>query len=222
MSAQIFVIGHRKPDTDSSTSAVAYARFLNASKRYPERAVAVIPGEMTPQAKWVFQFAGVDVPDKIETLAPRVKDVAEMNPLVLAEGQRLRDAVDTLIRSGHSMLPIVDSQNRLCGIFSNREDVCRLLLNLDVAPIAGSLLAWPDLVQLPGCQKFGRTSVEDECGRIVVAIAGDSQWMNTVSADDVLIAGGLEVLDQISKERQPSRIILIGEQNTEKLERELD
>lgn len=212
MPDQIFVIGHRNPDTDSSTSAVAYSRFLNTTNRYEELAVPVIPGQLTPQAKWVFQAAEVEYPERVETLAPRVADVLNPDFICLQETDRLRDAVDALIRNRCSMLPVVDSENRLKSVFSNREDTARLLLNLDVAQILGSLLTWTDLTQLPGAEVLGNAQVADECGSLVVALGGSSEWPNLVARDDILVVGSIDALCEVPVNDCPTRLILVSSQ----------
>ena len=133
----------------------------------------------------------------------------------------MRDAVDTWIRSRYSRLPIVDEQNRLSGVFSNREDTVRFLLNLDVNPIAGSLLTWHDLNQLPGSKVIGATDVPTHCGSIILALAGDDQWPHNVRADDILIAGSVDVISQLPADRQPCRVILVNGHHTECLRDQL-
>ena len=212
MSDKIFVIGHRNPDTDSSTSAVAYSRFLNMAQRYDEPAVPVVPGRLTPQARWVFDTAGVEYPERVETLAPRVSDVLNSDFVALQETDRLRDAVDALIRNECSMLPIVDRENRLKSVFSNREDTARFLLNLDVAPILGSLLTWTDLTKLPGTELVGNANAPDECGSLVVALGGSTEWPQQVAQDDILVVGSIDALCEVPVHDCPSRLILVSSQ----------
>ena len=66
MTHPIHIIGHRNPDTDASTSAVGYARFLNAVERYDVRVKAAVPGQLTPQARWVFDQAEAEPPRSLK------------------------------------------------------------------------------------------------------------------------------------------------------------
>ena len=209
MSHRIVIIGHRNPDTDSTTSAVSYARFLERIGRYEEEIQPVVPGEITPQTRWVFEQAGVDLPEQVDTLSPRVKDVMCTSMETLHSSDRLRDAIDLLIRSSHSMIPIVDQQGRLESVFSNREDFSRFLLSLDVAPIAESLLTWEDLCQLPGATCLGRRDDERPCGRIIFAMAAGSEWQHDVCKDDILVAGSIDVLSEVTLDHCPDRVIVV-------------
>lgn len=211
MSHRIVIIGHRNPDTDSTTSAVSYARFLERIGRYEEEIQPVVPGSITPQTRWVFETAGVPLPEQVDTLAPRVKDVMCTDVETLSASDRLRDAIDLLIRSSHSMIPILDDRGRLESVFSNREDFSRFLLSLDVAPIAESLLTWDDLTRLPGAECIGRDDVKPSCGRIIFAMAASDEWQHEVTKDDVLVAGSIDVLSEVSMDHCPNRLIIVAQ-----------
>ena len=210
MSQPVFVIGHCNPDTDASTSAVGYARFLNETERYDQRVIPTVPGQLTPQAKWVFRQAEAQPPIVTETFAPRVRDVACRNPEQLSVNDRLGDGIDMLIRSGHSMLPVVDEDGRLHGVFSNREDVSRFLMNLDVVPLAPGLLTWQDLVKVPGMHVCGEQCEEAAIGSLQISLAGDDEWIADSSPDDILICGHPNMLDQVPVGRRPKRIVCVS------------
>lgn len=224
MSHRIVIIGHRNPDTDSTTSAVSYARFLERIGRYSEDIHPVVPGQITPQTRWVFEQAGVDLPEQVDTLAPRVRDVMTTDVETLRSDDRLRDAIDLLIRSSHSMIPILDDQGRLESVFSNREDFSRFLLSLDVAPIAESLLTWHDLTSLPGATCVGKADADRACGRIVFAMAASQEWQHDVNKDDILVAGSIDVLSEVTMDHCPDRVIVVtgqplSDRHLERIER---
>lgn len=215
MSNPIYIIGHRNPDTDASTSASAYAGFLNAVERYDGQVIPAVCGPLTPQARWVFQQAGVEAPTLIETFSPRVRDVMHSEPIHLTQHQRLGEAVDKLIRTGHSMLPVVNDDGQLVSVFSNREDVSRFLMGFDVVPMAATLLTWSDVVEMPGMSVVPNDKTiesDSDCGNLVIALSGDDVWSSTISQDDILICGNASILSTVSADRRPNRIVIINDQ----------
>ena len=70
MSDVIYVVGHKKPDTDSVCSAIAFAYLLNEWKKggckimnVDKEAVPIIQGEPNAETKFVLEKFGVKVPE---------------------------------------------------------------------------------------------------------------------------------------------------------------
>lgn len=72
---KIYVIGHKNPDSDSICSAIAYANLKNkiaGEERYvPKRA-----GHTNRETKYILKTFGVPKPGYVDTLEPRVREVA--------------------------------------------------------------------------------------------------------------------------------------------------
>ena len=69
----VFVIGHKNPDTDSICSAIAYANLKNKisdGNYVPKRA-----GEVSNETQYVLDFFGVESPAFINHVGTQVKDV---------------------------------------------------------------------------------------------------------------------------------------------------
>lgn len=208
----ILVVGHRNPDTDSCVSAWAYARFLNQSQRYTQLATALIPGEPTPQARYVFERAGVQLPPSIDSLRPRVADVANYDFKFLHQSDRLRTAIEALTRHDVSMLPVLTDDGSLYGVFSNRAELGRLLLGFNVAPLLSTLMTWGDLANMPGMYSLGAAPDHERLdGTLHVAILGERGWPQQADPDDVVVFGRLPDWTAISGSIR--RIIVLGEEN---------
>ena len=69
----VIVVGHKNPDTDSICSAICYAslkRKLTGNDYIPCRA-----GEVNNETQYVLQRFGVEAPQFIASLEPRITDV---------------------------------------------------------------------------------------------------------------------------------------------------
>ena len=70
----IYAIGHRNPDTDSICSAIAYAnlkRNMGCENVVPARA-----GSVNKETKYALEYFGVEAPQLVSDIYPRVKDIA--------------------------------------------------------------------------------------------------------------------------------------------------
>ena len=79
MARPIIVVGHRNPDNDSISSAVAYAHLKNELARRSGRTdVEYVParlGQMPPESAWVLEKNGLEPPRLIGHVHLRVSDV---------------------------------------------------------------------------------------------------------------------------------------------------
>jgi len=209
----VLVLGHKNPDTDASTSAHAYASFLSRTGAYEGRVIPAVLGPLPPQSLFVFAESGADPPPMVEDLYPRVCHVATREVTTLGVEDRLSDAVEMLIRTDLSMLPVLDASGRLAAVFSHRTDVSRFLFGFDVIPLLGRLLTWTDLTGMPGARPVGAASAADSIdGRLVVALEGDAGWKAELEPDDILVCANLGVLSGIDDRRLPRKVIVVAQE----------
>ena len=69
----IFVIGHKNPDTDSICSAICYANLKQ--KITGDTYIACRAGAVNNETKYVLDSFGVEEPQLVQSLEPRVADV---------------------------------------------------------------------------------------------------------------------------------------------------
>lgn len=148
----------------------------------------------------------------VENVLPRVCDVATREVDALSVNDRFRDAVELLIRSDRSMLPVLDGEGKLHSVFSHRRDVSRFLFGFDVVPLLSRMLTWSDLLQLPGGAGLGRAPESPELrGQLRLALGGDRSWSARIERDDVLVCGDISLALGLPPERFPRWIVLVSE-----------
>ena len=121
---QIYVIGHKRPDTDSIVSAVAYAELLH--RQGQDDVVAARQGDPWPETQYILDRFDVPVPELVEDVRPCVSDVmtskvtcADPNESVYQIGRRMRE---NQIRA----IPLVHGEGFLQGLITV-EDFSRFL-----------------------------------------------------------------------------------------------
>jgi manganese-dependent inorganic pyrophosphatase len=111
----LYVIGHRNPDTDSVVAAAAYAELLRRQGE-PGLVMAARAGPMRPETVHLLRRFGVEAPELVEDLRPRVGDVMTSPAQTAHEGDSLFEVGTRQLDMGMRPLPVVDDAGRLRGI----------------------------------------------------------------------------------------------------------
>ena len=129
MDLPTIIVGHRNPDNDAISSAVAYAYFKNEmAKRNNEvdadgdlvRYVPARLGPMPPETQWVLERNGIEPPMVISHVYPRVSDVMTRNPFTINENSHLLEAGRLLHQHNVRSLVVVDDEGRYKGLITTR------------------------------------------------------------------------------------------------------
>jgi len=126
---KIYVIGHKNPDTDSIVSAIAYAELKKAlgyDNYIPARA-----GKVNIQTAYILERFGVDEPEFISDLVPRVRDHMNEEPDTLSHNTPLWEAMQVLNTKKFRMLPVVDDDNKYLSTLHYNTFAENLLKKID-------------------------------------------------------------------------------------------
>ena len=111
---EVYVIGHKNPDTDSICSAICYARFKNSvtgtNDYVPKRA-----GHLNEETQFVLSKCGVKAPMYIKDVRPQVKDIDIRKIDGIDENYSVRNAWKLMKELDVVTLPILE-ENRLKGL----------------------------------------------------------------------------------------------------------
>lgn len=113
----IFVIGHKNPDTDSVCAAYAYAYLKNKIDNQ-NNYISVRCGNLNKQTSFVFKHLNLEPPLLIKDIYPKVKDVMTKNVVSVNENAPLFEVMDNIKNKNIRVLPVVDRENNFKGIVS--------------------------------------------------------------------------------------------------------
>jgi manganese-dependent inorganic pyrophosphatase len=116
MQKQIYVIGHRNPDTDSVASAIAYAEFKR-SFGFANVSPA-IAGTPNPQTRYILERLQIPLPIRLSDVHPKVRDVLNRQPVTARPSTSLKGALELFHQHAIRVLPIVDNSRLPVGIVS--------------------------------------------------------------------------------------------------------
>lgn len=116
MGKQIYVIGHRNPDTDSVAAAMAYAALKRMQGH--TAVTAAMAGAPNPQTRFILERLGLEPPLYLADVHPKVRDVLNPRPITAGTALTLKEALELFHRHTIRVLPVVDDRNVPIGIVS--------------------------------------------------------------------------------------------------------
>jgi manganese-dependent inorganic pyrophosphatase len=114
--SEIFVIGHRNPDTDAICSAIGYAEFKRRTGM-PE-AVAARCGDTNERIDFVLKTFGVCSPKFIADVSPKVRDVMQSEVLSVSPDATAAEALGLMDERDIRVLPVLDAKGKCRGLLS--------------------------------------------------------------------------------------------------------
>jgi manganese-dependent inorganic pyrophosphatase len=208
MGRQIYIIGHKKPDTDSIVSAVAYAELLR--RQGQENVVAARQGEPWPETQYILERFGVPTPVLVEDVRPCVRDVmaskvvtADPNESVYQIGRRMREH---RIRA----IPLVDGGGQLQGLVTV-EDFSRLLFEeMDPTVLDQVPLSLDNLLAILGAKLVVRAPSRRLRDKVMVGAMSVETMRQRLEPGILLVMGDRPDAQRAAIERGVAALVVTG------------
>ena len=114
--SEIFVIGHRNPDTDAICSAIGYAEFKRRTGM--AEAVAARCGDTNDRIDFVLNTFGVPAPRFVADVSLKVSDVMQRKILSVTPDATAAQALHLMDERNIRILPVLDKERRCHGLLS--------------------------------------------------------------------------------------------------------
>lgn len=184
----VYVIGHKNPDTDSICSAICYAQFKNrlmGTQDYvPKRA-----GHLNEETQFVLSKCGVKAPDYIKDVRPQVKDIDIRKISGIDEDYSVRNAWKLMKELGVETLPILE-EDKLKGLVTIG-DVAKSYFEMydsDILSVSGTSLK--NIVEtLKADIITGDANKYFHKGKMLIAAANPDMMESMIDEGDLVILG---------------------------------
>ena len=167
MTDKIYVVGHKSPDTDSVTSAIAYANLKNALGM--KEAVAAAAGDINNETKFLLDYFKVPYPEKLTDATDK--------KLILVDHNEMAQAVDKLnmenivevvdhhkiggLATGKPIFFLNEPVGATGGIIANLYEQNKVPISKEMAGLMMSaILSDTVLFKSPTCTPRDKASVE--------------------------------------------------------------
>lgn len=160
---EIYVSGHRNPDTDSIVAAMAYAKLRNALGDREYKAVRI--GALNDETKHMLDHFGFEPPEYIKSMRTQVRDLDFDRPPELNCSVTMDLAWRTMRDGEIATMPIVNDDGTLYGMLSAGD-----IASYDMETINQNYIDELPVFNLISVLE-GR--LVNECSSIVDSVSGD-------------------------------------------------
>lgn len=186
---EVYVLGHRNPDTDSICSAIAYADVKN-KENDGNHYVAARAGQISSETSYVLQRFGMRQPTYVNNIGTRVHDMEIRKIPGINEGISMKKAWSMMAEMNAVTLPIVDRDNVLDGIITINDIATSYMENQDSTMIAKAKTPYCNILEtLEAKMLVGDPDAVFEHGNVVIAVANPDVMENYIEKDDMVITG---------------------------------
>ena len=185
---QIYVTGHRNPDSDSVVSAMAYAALCNAvgDRQY----VAARLGHLSDETKLILNRFGFEPPLLIKNMRTQVQDLDFDVPPILHEAVTVNRAWSAMGEDSQiSAIPITDDEGRLRGMLT-AGDIAGFDMETIENPVLWEVPLFNILSVLEG-QLLSETEkvINTITGQVILALPQGGEPFPVRQQDTILICG---------------------------------
>src|SRR5574344_78496 len=110
---KIYIFGHKNPDTDSVTSAIALA---NLKRLLGDNAEPYVLGEINLETKFVLNYFNIKTPKYLNDVKLQMKDLNYHKNFYINEYDSLYNTYKFMIDNNVTGVPIVDENNKFLSI----------------------------------------------------------------------------------------------------------
>jgi manganese-dependent inorganic pyrophosphatase len=185
---QIYVTGHRNPDTDSIASAIGYAELkqrLDGRNEY----VPVRLGELNEQTRWVLERSGAPEPRLLPHVLLRVRDVMRERFRLASHTEPVRDVGLAMAAEDVDLVPIVDDAGVLAGVVTERALARRYIRESREASRLDAPTAVGEIARVLEGELLVGDPEREVSGRVWVLAMATSSLPMGFEAGDVVVVG---------------------------------
>ena len=207
---QIYVIGHKNPDTDSICSAIAYAYLKNQTddgEFVPKRA-----GSISTETQYVLDRFQMETPGYVPNVKTKVSDMEIRHTEGVKKSISLKNAWTILNETKGTTLPIVTDDNMLEGLISIGDIARSYMAVIDSAILSKAHTQYKNILEtLDGTLYVGDEEAYFDKGKVVVAASSPEVMESYIEPNDMVILGNRYETQLCAIEMNAGCIILCGD-----------
>lgn len=219
----IYITGHKKPDTDSIVSSIAYSYLKNMEGN---KAEPIRLGELNLETKFILDYFDIEVPELKEDIYPRARDIKMDEAIEINEDSSIFDAIEVLQKKNYKSAYVVDKDKKMVGLVTMYDIMDRYLKFASEHNLEGTINLESLAKVLSGTlikNNFKGITKETK----LTAYAMDTDLAKKyISPGDVVIVGDRYKARKSAIEMEVSLMILVGgvdlEEDLKKLAEEKD
>ena len=202
---KVYIFGHKKPDTDSVTSAISLAYLKN---KLGVHAVPARLGEINDETKYVLEYFNATAPMFIEDVKLQLKDLNYHKDYYVNQNISIGEAYQYMTEKGITGIPVVDDNKKFVGLVTAKT-IFKDLINGDFGFLHTSYDNIVNTLEGEAILKFD----SEITGNIIAAAYRSTTIINNVrlEKDHILIVGDRHSVIEYAVMSNVKLLIVVGE-----------
>lgn len=183
----VLVFGHKNPDNDSVCSAIAYAHLKNLT----DPANVYVPvrlGPLMPETAWTLERFGIAVPEQIEHVRTRVRDVMTTDVVSVGPHETLHTVGSLMSERGVRALPVVED-GHVRGLVGLQTLAARYVEDQAVSGFQQRPVTVGQVVDTLGGRLLTGHRGDELAGSVVIGAMEPDTLLSFIFKGDILIVG---------------------------------
>lgn len=201
---QIYIIGHKKPDTDSVTAAINLSYLKN---KLGNNAIPMVLGNINNETEFVLKYFNSIIPRYLNDVKLQIKDLNYGRKTFIDKESSLFDTFNLMNSKSISNIPIIDSNEKFLGTVSMKDISKELIMgNFDQLDTK-----YDNIINVLKAKSLLR--FDDEIiGNIIIASYKSTTFMENVdlNSNDILIVGDRHSIIEYAVNKKVKLLILTG------------
>ena len=201
---KVYIFGHRNPDTDSVTSAIALSYLKN--KLGMNTAPAVL-SSINLESKYALQYFSTPEPIYLNDVTIKIKYLKYTKNYTVREKDSIYEAYYRMNRVGISKIPVVNKEKKLIGILSMK-DIAKDQFSFNYSYVEATFNNVCEVIKGKELTRF-----DDEItGNLIVAGYRSTTFMEEINLthDDILIVSNRHSIIEYAVNSGVKLIVLTG------------
>ena len=202
---EVFVIGHKNPDTDSICSAIAYADLKNQSenKYIPKRA-----GNINKETEFVLNYFDVEVPELIKNVDTQLSDISYRLVSGVPGDTTMKKAFEIMQKNDATTLPVVEN-GKIRGILTVGDIAEAYMLNSEDDILYKARTRCRHIMEtIDGEMVCGNPHSYITKGKVIIGAAHVELMEHFVKPDDIVILSDRKESQLMAIEKGAGMLIL--------------
>lgn len=199
-----YIFGHRRPDTDSVTSAIALSFLKN---ELGQNTKPMILDNINKETEFVLNYFGIKEPDFLNDVKLQVGDIDYYKGCFINENATIKQAYEYMKEQNITGVPLVDDQKKLKGLVTVKM-LGNDLVNGDFTHLRTS---YDNILKTIEGQQVLKYDDEID-GKIIAAAFRSTTFLNDITIDrnNILIVGDRHSVIEYAVNSGVKLIILVG------------
>lgn len=192
---QVWIIGHKNPDTDSICAAIAYADLKNKISDIPHEAKRA--GNVNEETRYVLEYFHIEEPELVTDVGAQIKDISFRRTAGVSDTISLKRAWELMKTENVVTLPITNVKNRLRGVIVTSDIATSYMDVYDNRILSTAKTPYKNILDtLEGNILAGNEHAYFWKGKSVVATSS-VDWLEEYLEDDDLVILGDRIESQM-------------------------